>query len=96
LNGLDGTTTVVSVSSSGAFTGNNSGCLISGSITPRTSGKNIFNVTVTAGTSPCLSPGATYTGIAVTYLIAGTSTRQLIVAGVNATRTAGNAFFGVR
>jgi hypothetical protein len=56
----------------------------------------VFNVSVTSGPAPCLEPGTLATGVAVTYLLPNGTSRELVVAGVNASRTAGNAFFGVR
>jgi hypothetical protein len=96
LAALDGTSATVNISSGGGFTGNNAGCAIAGSITPRASGKNVFDVTVTSGAAPCREPGTTATGIAVSFLLPNSTTRELVVGGVNAGRTAGNAFFGVR
>ena len=96
LTGLDGTATTVNIASNGAFTGNNAGCVISGTITPRASGKNVFDVSVTNGAAPCAPPGTTSTGVAVTFLVSGTTIRELMVVGTNAARTAGNAFFGFR
>lgn len=96
LSGLDGTTAVVTIGTNGAFSGSNAGCSISGTIVPRASGKNVFDVSVVSGTSPCLAPGSTSTGIAVTYLLTGSTTRELIVAGVNGARTSGGGFFGTR
>jgi hypothetical protein len=96
LSALDGTSATVSVGTNGSFTGNNAGCAITGTILPRASGKNVFDVSVTSGPAPCFAPGTTSTGIALTSVLADGTTRQLIVAGVNAGRTAGNAFFGVK
>jgi hypothetical protein len=96
LSALDGTSADVTIAPGGSFTGANAGCSISGTIEPRASGKNVFDVSVTSGGAPCAAPGTTSTGIAVTYLLPGSTARQLVVAGVNAARTAGNAFFGVR
>lgn len=96
LSGLDGTSASVSIGSNGSFAGSNAGCLISGNFTPRPSGKNVFDVTVTSGPSPCIAPGSTSTGVGITYLLQNSTTRQLIFAGVSAGRSGGNAFFGTR
>ena len=96
LGGLDGTTTNVTIANNGSFQGSNGGCAITGTITPRASGKNVFDVAVVSGAAPCIAPGSTSTGIAVTYLLSGSTTRELIVAGVNSDRSGGNAFFGTR
>jgi hypothetical protein len=96
LSALDGTATNVTVASNGTFSGTNAGCAISGTVRPRSSGKNVFDVSVLSGPSPCLAPGTTSTGIAITYLLPNSNVRQLIVAGVNSSRTTGNVYFGTR
>jgi hypothetical protein len=96
LTGLDGTTATVAISGSGGFTGNNAGCSISGAVRPRPSGKNVFDVTVTTGPAPCQSPGTVLTGVGITYLVQGSSTRQLVVAVQNTGRTLGYGFSGTR
>ena len=35
-------------------------------------------------------------GVAISYLVSGTATRQLIIAGVNGARSAGTALVGTR
>jgi hypothetical protein len=96
LAALDGTTATVTIAPNGSFTGNNAGCLFSGTATPRASGKNVFDIVATSDGAPCREPGSTATGIAVTYLLPNSTTRELVVAVVNGARTSGNAFFGVR
>ena len=96
LTSLDGSSTTLTIASTGAFTGSSAGCNFSGTFTPRASGKNVFNVALTFGAAPCALPGQPGTGIAVTNILAGTTTQQLIVAGVNSARTAGTALFGTR
>ncbi len=96
LMGLDGTPVIVDIASTGSFTGTNAGCSTSGTITPRPSGKNLSDVTLTSGAAPCVAPGSVSTGIAVTYLIPSSGSRELVVAGVNSDRSAGNALFGIK
>jgi hypothetical protein len=96
LTGLDGTITSVNIASNGSFTGSSGACTISGTMSVRPSGKNVFNVSVAYGGAPCATPGTVATGIAVTYLLTNSTTRELVVAGVNSARTAGNAYFGFR
>ncbi|MGZ4825103.1 MAG: InlB B-repeat-containing protein, partial [Terriglobales bacterium] len=76
---LDGTTATARIYSNGAFTGNDSGCSFSGAVSPDSSNKNFFNVTLTFGGSPCLLPYQTFSGIAVDSLLADGVTRQLLV-----------------
>lgn len=96
LTSLAGAPASLNVSAAGALTGSSQGCTFSGTITPRPSGKNVFNVALTFGAAPCLLPGQSASGIAISNLVAGTARRQLIVAGVNSTRTSGTALFGTR
>lgn len=96
LTGLDGTLATVAIAADGTLTGSNAGCQLTGNLKPRASGKNVFDATITTGASPCVAPGTTSSGIAVTYLVNGTALRQLLVTAVNAAKTGGSAYFGVR
>jgi hypothetical protein len=96
LTGLDGSLVALSVTGSGAFVGSSAGCTFSGTFTPRPGGKNVFNVSLTFGAPPCALPNTTGNGIALSYLLTGSTTRQLIVAGVTADGSAGTALFGTR
>ncbi|GAB3645318.1 hypothetical protein GCM10028813_02850 [Ramlibacter alkalitolerans] len=96
LTRLDGSAVPVTITASGAFSGVSSGCTVSGTITPRASGKNVFDVVVNSGPAPCAEPGGRATGIAITYILQGTTTRQLVLAGTNSSRTAGTVLFGQR
>ena len=86
----------VNVSGTGTFTAvGTSGCSFSGTATPRASGKNVFNTTMTFGPAPCALPNQTASGIAVVYpLTSGQS--QVIFAQVDSTRSYGSAAFGTR
>ena len=86
----------INVATSGAFTAiGSSGCGFSGTITPRPSGKNVFNTAMTFGPAPCGLPGQTASGIAIVYPLT-TGKTQVILAQVDATRSFGSAAFGVR
>jgi hypothetical protein len=93
---LGGGSAAVNIGAGGIFTGSTSGCSFSGNITPRASGKNVFNISLTYGPAPCLAPATTGTGIALSYPVNNGNSQQLIIAGVNSTRTAGTALFGTR
>ena len=96
LTALTGEGISLNVSSTGAFTANSAfGCTFSGTMTPRPSGKNVFNVSLTFGASPCVLAGQPASGIALVYPIA-TGRTQLIFAGTNTARTTGTAAFGTR
>jgi hypothetical protein len=75
---LDGSTATVNISSNGSLTGSDSGCSFSGTITPDTSNRNFFDVSLTFGPSPCAFANQTGTGIAVDYLLSDGVTTQLI------------------
>lgn len=90
-----GGSVMVNVSANGAVTTSEGGCSGSGTITPRASGKNVFNVSLTFGAAPCVLPGQTVTGIAIVYPLS-TGQTQLIGAVTNSSRTAGVAIFGIR
>jgi hypothetical protein len=84
----DGETASITVDSLGNVTGVSSdGCSFSATISPDSSGKNFFNISMTFGSSPCLLPNQSATGVAVNYLLSDGITNQLI-AGV----TSGNSF----
>jgi hypothetical protein len=90
-----GGTMSVNVTASGAVTTSQGGCTSSGSITPRPSGKNVFNITLTNGPAPCAAPNQTMTGIAIVYPL-GNGQTQLIAAVVDSARVTGIAVFGIR
>ncbi len=93
---LDGESATITVSSSGAISGASSGgCAFTGSITPRPSGKNVYNVTLNFGGSPCFAANASANGIALLYPISGGLT-QLVAAAVDGNGTAATAFFAQR
>ncbi|MEO8407974.1 MAG: hypothetical protein ABI476_06040 [Oxalobacteraceae bacterium] len=92
---LQGSTVAVSISSSGALVGSTAGCAFNGTINPRASGKNVFDVALTFGAISCRLTGQTATGIAIEYPLAN-GKRQLIIAGTDKARANGTAFFGVR
>lgn len=94
--GVSGTSpaqsTSVTISPAGAITVPASlGCSASGAATPRPSGKNIFNVTVTFSGSTCaLGNGATTTGV-VYY---DTATRRVLVMAMNGAKSDGFIYLG--
>lgn len=96
LTSLSGEGITLNVASGGTYTASSSGgCSFTGTLVPRASGKNVFNVSFSFGASPCALPNQAASGIAVAYPLANGRT-QLIVAGANAARTIGTAAFGTR
>lgn len=94
VSSLGGNVTI-NIAANGNLTLSEGGCVASGTIAPRASGKNVFNVSVKFGAAPCLLPNQTATGIGVTYALA-TGQTQLIAAVTSAARSEGIAVFGVR
>ena len=93
---LTGEGIALNVAANGSYTAvGTSGCRFSGTITPRASGKNVFNVGITFGAAPCALAGQSGTGIALAYPITGGLT-QLLVAATDTSRTYGAAVFGTR
>ena len=76
------------VASNGTYSGTDtSGCHYSGTVTPRPSGKNVFNVTYQNGPAPCAEPGLSATGVAIVVMLSP-GHPQLLVTGVTAHRDA--------
>lgn len=92
---LAGETLALNVGANGAFTGGGGGCTFSGNITPRPSGKNVFNVTMTFGGAPCALPEQSASGIAVASTGTGGRT-QLAVAAIDSTKQYGAVALGTR
>lgn len=82
MSALNGDYVQATVQANGSFTTVSGGCTSTGTATPRPSGKNVFDVTLTTGPAPCVSPNTTGTGIAIYAPIVGTTQHQLIVATV--------------
>jgi hypothetical protein len=95
LTDLSGSVVSFNIASNGTFVAASKGCFANGTIKPRSSGKNVFDVAFTFGAAPCPLAGQSATGIALEYpLINGK--RQLIVVGTTISRANGTAFLGVR
>lgn len=83
------------IDSAGQLSGTNLGCSFTGSVRPRSSGKNVFDVSVVFGTSPCAVPGDTASGVAISYLM-GNGKRQLIAAFQNPAKTRAGLLYAQR
>jgi hypothetical protein len=96
LSSTSGETVGINISASGTYTAlSRSGCSFAGTIAPRASGKNVFNISMTFGGAPCGLAGQSGSGIALSYPLANGQT-QLIVASTDSTRTYGSVAFGNR
>lgn len=91
---LTGAPVALTVGADGKFTGTQGSCAITGSLTPRASGKNVFTFSLTSGAAPCAHPNQVTTGVAVYFTIG--ATRQLIAAGTDVTLANGTAFVGAK
>lgn len=93
---LTGEGVAIDISTNGVFAAaSTSGCKFAGLITPRPSGKNVFNAAMQFGAAPCALPGQSATGIAIAYPLANGKT-QLIVAATDSTRALGYGVVGIR
>lgn len=94
--GPTGETASITIDASGALNAViSSGCSFTGLAAPRTSGKNVYDVTVTFGPNPCLLANATVAGIGIVTRPTSNVT-QLLAAVVNPGRSVGLAFVGTR
>jgi hypothetical protein len=92
---VQGETITLNIQTSGAFAASSSGgCDFDGTIAPRASGKNMFDVELTFGAAPCAFPDQSANGIAIESLVDGL--RQLVIAGTTADRSGGTVIFGAR
>ena len=85
----------VVINSAGAVSGISQGCTYTGSVAPRTAGKNIFAVNVTFGASPCLLPGQSVSGIGIVYAT-NTGKKQLVVGALDSSKSLGTLFLAQR
>lgn len=93
---FNGDTMIFVFSSIGTFsTTSTAGCRVSGTLVPRPSGKNVFNLDVTFGPAPCYLPNTKATGIAISYPLPGGGS-QFVAGVIDDTRTYGAAIVGTR
>jgi hypothetical protein len=69
------------------------GCSYSGSVVPRASGANVYDLTILFGPAPCALPGQQMSGIAI-IVETVPGTRSLLAAAHDTTRTLGTSFAG--
>lgn len=89
---LFGNATSVNITTSGAYTGTSGSCAISGTLIPRASGKNIFNVTYTNGVNGCGIPNLSAQGIGIASTLSN-GKMQLIIALTTADKSVGTVAF---
>lgn len=79
---------IMQVATDGSFSGTSGVCNYSGKLTPRASGRNVFDATWSFG-SACALANQSTTGIAFAYPATEDAPRTLIIATTNASRTSG-------
>ena len=85
----------LNIAADGTYTATSPECNFSGSMMPRASNKNVFDVTVTFGSAPCVLPNQAASGHAITYFL-GNGNRQLLLAASDAARSVATVLAGVR
>lgn len=85
----------VTINDKGVLTGSIKGCSFSGTVTPRSSGKNVLNIGLSFGASPCEHANQGMSGIALNYDL-GTGKRQLLVALQDPIKGHGYSFSALR
>ena len=94
-NFLDGTTGSLTITSSGTVSGTNNGCSYNGTVIPRASGKNVFDISVTFETGNCVLSTQTATGIGISYLLSS-GKRQIVIGVLDSTKALSALFFAQR
>ena len=85
----------VTINDKGVVTGSIKGCSFSGTVSPRSSGKNVLNVGLLFGPSPCELANQGLSGVALDYDL-GTGKRQLLVALQDPIKGHGYSFSALR
>ncbi len=85
----------VSIPASGVFSGASSkGCILSGAITPKTTGENAYNLTMTYGAAPCTLPN--YSGIGIVLIEINKAGTQIWGGSINASKSNGDIFIATK
>lgn len=94
---LGGSTDTVTINADGTLSSVDSGCVVTGTVIPRASGKNVFDLSVKAASSVACgaSAGLTATGHVITNLLSD-GRRQLTALYVTPTRDFASVFIAVR
>lgn len=91
-----GRAATLAANAAGGFTLTALGCVSTGTMVPRASGRNVFNLTFTTDGAPCASPGTTYTGVAYVSSVLPGIDNQLTLLARNSAQTTGLILFGNR
>jgi hypothetical protein len=89
------TPTSFNIDKDGALSGTNLGCSFTGTFKPRSSGKNVFDVSIAFGQTPCVAAGKTVSGVAISYM-ASNGKRQIVAALQDASKAYGTMLYAQR
>ncbi len=92
---LNGSAEKISISATGAVAGSINGCSLSGTVSPRGKGKNVLNMDLLFGPSPCANAKQSVSGIALDYDL-GNGKRQLLAALQDPKKSYGYSFSAQR
>jgi hypothetical protein len=92
-----GVATPITIAATGTLDATDAaGCIFTGSVSPRASGKNVYNLSLTFGAAPCAVPGTTMNGIALALPLAAGGQTELMLMAIDSTRSFGYGATGVR
>lgn len=91
-----GPSVTMTISSGGSITGTNGSCTISGTATPRASGINVFNVSLTLGGTGCVPAGVGSASGVAALVTSSSGANRLYVATLNGAASAGFFWIGDR
>lgn len=83
------------IDANGVLSATTIACSFVGKLTPRASGKNVFDFSMEANQSPCTSAGKSYSGVAISYRLAN-GKQQLIATLRTADQSAGSMLVAQR
>lgn len=87
------TSQAITINSTGTVSGGIVGCSVSGNVSPRSSGKGVFNLTVKlTGVNCAAGNGVAMTGV----VVYDQASRRLVAMGLNTSRSDGFFFIGTR
>jgi hypothetical protein len=92
---LDNVTSGLTINATTGVVTSTGGCVANGKLTPRSSGKNVFNVELTFGTGTCTLDGETIRGVAIVETLSGGG-KQLILGGILSDRSVGTVLTGTK
>jgi hypothetical protein len=92
---MNGGAEKIAISATGVVTGSINDCNFSGTVSPRSTGKNVLNMGIIFGPSPCANANQSVSGIAFNYDL-GNGKRQLLAALQDPIKAYGYSFAAQR